>query len=106
MKIVIAGDLFPQKCNMDLFEKGDVNALFGEKILEFFQTADLRICNLEGTLTDSTRGIDKSGPSISASPESAMGISALGINCASIANNHIMALKDTIQHLKYWTSTE
>lgn len=90
MKIVITGDLFPQKCNMDLFEKGDVNALFGEEILEFFRAADLRICNLEGALTDSTRGIDKSGPCISASPESARGISALGINCASIANNHIM----------------
>lgn len=90
MKIVIAGDLFPQKCNMDLFVQGNTNALFGKKMLEFFHAADLRLCNLEGALTDSIRGIDKSGPCISAVPESVRGISALGIDCASIANNHIM----------------
>lgn len=90
MKVVIAGDLFPQKCNMDLFEQGNVNALFGEKLLEYFKTADLRVCNLEGALTDSTREINKSGPCISAAPDSAKGIAALGIDCASIANNHIM----------------
>lgn len=90
MKIIVAGDMLAQECNVDLFVQGNVDELFGGKMLEFFREADLRICNLEGALTDSTRRIDKSGPCISAAPESAAGIRALGIDCASIANNHIM----------------
>lgn len=90
MRIVIAGDLLPQECNMDLFEQGKVDSLFGDGILNLFRLADLRICNLEGALTDSVLGIEKSGPCIKATPESIHGIKALGIDCVSIANNHIM----------------
>ena len=51
-KILIVGDLFPVPSNFDRFSAGDTDSLYGEKICSLFQSADYRICNLEGALTD------------------------------------------------------
>lgn len=90
MRVLISGDFLPQKCNMDLFERGDVETLFGNGILNLYRSAAIRISNLEGPLTDGCKAIKKSGPCLKASAASVRGIKALGIDCVSIANNHIM----------------
>ena len=44
--IVIAGDLFPIPANISKFSAGDVDYLFGSRIISLFASADYRICNL------------------------------------------------------------
>lgn len=88
-KIIIVGDLFPVQSNMDKFSGGDIQYLFGEKICKLFYDADYRICNLEGALTDRPGKCDKTGPSLFAPATTIAAYSALGINCCTLANNHI-----------------
>ena len=53
-KLVIAGDLLPSGMNIKLFEEGDSEKIFGEKVCQLFLSADYSIINFEGALTDST----------------------------------------------------
>lgn len=104
MKILVAGDLLPQECNEKMFEEGDVKSLFGTEILKVFNSADLRLANLEGPLTSGKVSISKSGPALKASVKSIAGIKALKIDCLSLANNHILdygdkGLEETIRIL-------
>lgn len=86
---MIAGDLFPVKSNLDLFCKGDAKALFGDAICDLFATADYRICNLEGALTDGLQRGKKTGPVVTAPIEAVTAYKTLGIDCCMLANNHI-----------------
>lgn len=86
--IVIAGDLFPSKSNHEKFAKGETEWLFGSQICDIFKKADYRIANLEGTLTNSNKPIEKIGPAISYYPETVNGIKNLGIDLLVTANNH------------------
>ena len=100
-RIIIVGDLFPVESNLDLFCKGDVKTLFGEKICDLFAAADYRICNLEGALTDGVDRCKKTGPVITASTKAVNAYKALGIDFCMLANNHItdggtQGVKDTI----------
>lgn len=88
LKIVIAGDLLPSSDNTSLFEAGDVWALFDQKILDLFQQADFSIVNLEGPLTSAATKQRKVGPVLKAAPDVVHGISALGVTCMALANNH------------------
>lgn len=88
-KIIIVGDLFPVPSNFDLFSKGDVQTLFGQKICDLFASADYRICNLEGALTDGTERCEKTGPAYIAPTSTVKAFKELGIDCCTLANNHI-----------------
>lgn len=88
-KIIIVGDLFPIKANVDLFSKGDIQSIFGEKTVRLFFDADLRICNLEGALTDGNERCKKTGPIICAPTSVVNTYVKLGIDYCMLANNHI-----------------
>ena len=88
-KIMIGGDLFPVPSNFDKFSEGDISYLFGERICSLFKTANYRICNLEGALTDSPGSCEKTGPVVYAPTSVARGFKALGMDCCTLANNHI-----------------
>ena len=103
-KILIVGDLFPVPSNFDRFSAGDTDSLYGEKICSLFQSADYRICNLEGALTDRPGKCDKTGPVVFAPTSALRGIQGLGIDCCALANNHItdagpVGVLDTMQAL-------
>lgn len=105
MKIIISGDLLPTPNNEALFQSGDVEALIGKDLLALYRKADFRITNLEGPLTDSDNAIEKSGPNIKGSIRAVYGMKQMGIDCASLANNHIYdfgecGLSDTLNILK------
>lgn len=105
MIINIGGDLLPTDNNMNLFESGDVEKLFTREVVDIFGRSSLNIVNLEGPLTDFDAGIEKIGPCIKGTSKSIKAIKALGIHCASMANNHIMdygqdGLINTIDLLK------
>lgn len=88
-KVIIVGDLFPVPQNFDCFSTGDISYLYGDKICQLFKDADFRICNLEGALTNSESVGEKTGPVIKAPVSTIKGIKSLGIDCCTLANNHI-----------------
>ena len=87
-KLIIAGDLFPTGSNVAYFMMGNIQSLFGDKICQLFADADLAVCNLEGSLTDSDSRCQKTGP-VKVAPEKAIAAyKALGVKCCLLANNH------------------
>lgn len=104
-KIVIAGDLFPVPSNFERFSKGDIDTLFGDRIIGLFESADYRICNLEGALTDNPGFCEKTGPALYAPTSTINAYKTLGIDCCALANNHItdagpIGVEDTIKILE------
>lgn len=89
VNIIIVGDLFPVPSNFSAFEKGNIERLFGDKICHLFQKADLRICNLEGALTDGNDKCIKTGPIVTAPTSTVQTLCSMGIDCCTLANNHI-----------------
>jgi len=90
MKILIGADLVPTESNIPLFCKGDALSLVGDSLLQYMKKADYRIFNLEVPLTDVSSPIDKCGPALIAPVSAIAGYRALGVDCLTIANNHIM----------------
>lgn len=89
MSIIIVGDLFPVPSNFSKFSEGDISYLFGDKICELFVQADYRICNLEGALTDNSGKCEKTGAALFAPTNVINAYKELGIDCCTLANNHI-----------------
>lgn len=87
--IIIVGDLFPVPSNFSKFSEGDISYLFGDKICELFAQADYRICNLEGALTDNSGKCEKTGAALFAPTNVINAYKELGIDCCTLANNHI-----------------
>ena len=87
--IIVVGDLFPVPSNCARFSEGDIQYLFGSTICDMFARADYRICNLEGALTDNPGFREKTGPVLFAPTSVITGYRSLGIDCCTLANNHI-----------------
>lgn len=87
--IIIVGDLFPVPSNFTRFAEGDIDYLFDDRICQLFANADYRICNLEGALTDRPGKCEKTGPALSAPTSTIKAYKELGIDCCTLANNHI-----------------
>lgn len=64
MNIIIGADLVPTKSNIELFEKGDVNTLLGNDLVDIIHSADYRIFNLEVPLVNESSPIKKCGPNL------------------------------------------
>ena len=88
-RLLIVGDLFPVPSNFVRFSEGDIVSLFGERICDLFGSVDYRVCNLEGALTDNPGKCDKTGPSLYAPSSCIQALKSLGINCCTLANNHV-----------------
>lgn len=88
-RIIIVGDLFPVPSNFKSFSEGDIDCLFGDRICQLFKDADYRICNLEGALTDKPGKCEKTGPIVYAPTSVIDGFKSIGIDCCTLANNHI-----------------
>lgn len=88
-KILITGDLFPSKNNEGLFIEGNTEKLLGKDIERLFLSADFSVCNLEGTLTMTSKPTPKLGPNIKANPEVLTTYKKLGISLLATANNHV-----------------
>lgn len=104
MELLIAGDLVPTKSNMNFFNNADTNALLGDKLLSLWNSANMRIFNLEVPLTDKQSPIDKFGPNLIAPISTVNGIKSLNPTLITLANNHILdqgnqGLKSTITEL-------
>lgn len=90
MKLLIGADLVPTDTNLELFSSADAKELVGQELLDILKAADYRVFNLEVPLTDELTPIEKNGPALIAPTETILGYTELGVDCLTIANNHIM----------------
>lgn len=104
MQLLIAGDVVPTQSNMDLFNRAEVNTLLGKKLLWIWNSADIRVFNLEAPLVDQEKPIKKCGPNLIVPTSAISGIKALHPSLITLANNHIFdqgeqGLKSTLELL-------
>lgn len=99
MKMLILGDLVPTDVTDSLFDAMDIETLFTDTV-SIFEGNDVGIANLECTLTDSDKPIEKYGPPLKACANTAMVMKKLGVQYFGFSNNHIFdygiqGMKDT-----------
>lgn len=104
MQLIIAGDLVPSQSNIDFFNKADTNSLLGKELLIIWNSADIRILNLEVPLSDKENPIDKCGANLIAPTSTVKGIKKFRPSLITLANNHILdqgyqGLKSTVDIL-------
>lgn len=90
MKILIGGDLVPTQKNIEIFNNAKTEILLGKKLLDLWNSVDVRIFNLETPLVDREDPILKCGPNLIAPRSTIKGIKALNPTLITLANNHIM----------------
>lgn len=90
MNILIAGDLVPTKSNYNLFNKGTLIDIIGEKLFSIWTSSEFKIFNLEVPLSDITTPINKCGPNLLAPKSTINGIKSLNPSLITLANNHIL----------------
>lgn len=105
MILLIGADLVPTKSNFDIFTKGNIADLMGEKLFALWNSSDIRIFNLEVPLCDNEDPIEKCGRNLIAPTNTIIGIKALNPSLVTLANNHILdqgiqGFKSTIEILK------
>lgn len=107
VKICIGADFVPTKSNKVLFDAGDANQLFGEKLYNLFLQSDLNIFNLEAPITNSECKLEKAGsPNLKIYKEITNVLEKIGPVLLSCANNHILdygmkGVTDTINELSH-----
>lgn len=90
MRILIGADIVPTLSNQQYFEEEQMEKIVDSRLFELLKKADYRVFNLEVPLTDKSMPIEKAGPNLIASVNSAVGLKQLGINFLTLANNHIL----------------
>lgn len=90
MDILIGADFVPTHSNIELFETGNIETLFGTGILELSSNAKYQVFNLEMPLCDKLAPINKCGPNLAASTKSINAYKALNVSAVTLANNHII----------------
>jgi len=88
MKALILGDVSPTKFTDPLFDKKETSRLFRDTAT-LFEGNDLNLVNLEVALTDHDGAIEKFGPALKASKNTAEVLKELGVNLCGLSNNHI-----------------
>lgn len=88
-RILIGSDVCPTDYDQWAFLAGDSGALLND-MQDVFNSADLRIVNLECPLVDRPSPIAKSGPALSAPSGCVRGLQAMGVDVIGLANNHIL----------------
>ena len=104
VKVLITGDFYGGGRVNDLILNEDYQAIFND-FLPTIKESDIVITNLEAPLTNATKAIQKTGPTIKALPETAKALKSAGFNLLTLANNHIMdfaapGLNDTLKELE------
>lgn len=98
IRILIAGDFCPRSAS-------PARDPFADNLRELFKKADYTIVNLEAPLTDAGKPILKTGRNFRISPQYAETLKQAGIDCVTLANNHIRdfgdeGVLDTIKNCK------
>lgn len=87
MRMLVAGDFFPARRLAGLATT-DPKELFGS-FVETIRNSNVSVVNLESPLCEPREAIEKTGPNMFASPDSAAFVANAGFHVATLANNHI-----------------
>jgi len=87
--ILITGDFCPVNRISNMIIQRKFDFIFND-FSPFIRNVDLAVTNLECPLTIATTAIDKIGPLLKASHETAEALAYAGIDLVTLANNHIM----------------
>ncbi|AEV29381.1 Bacterial capsule synthesis protein PGA_cap [Sphaerochaeta pleomorpha str. Grapes] len=90
MKFLIGGDLVPTEKNVQAFCTGDASAILDKALLKEWESADIRIVNLEAPVTDISMPIMKNGPNLVVPISVRKGLKSLHLDYVGLANNHIL----------------
>ncbi|MDM5373077.1 CapA family protein [Bacillus bombysepticus] len=90
MTILIGGDVVPTQSNIELFNDGNIKQLLGDRLNSLWESAEIRIFNLEVPLCDEYTPIPKCGPNLIAPVSTIEGIKVLNPSLITLANNHIL----------------
>ena len=88
MKALILGDVSPTSYTNPLFAEKATAELFRDTTT-LFEGNDLNLVNLECALTEHDVDIEKFGPALKASRNTAAVLRELGVNLCGLSNNHI-----------------
>lgn len=88
MKLLLLGDVCPTDYTGEMFDKVQTDALFND-VRTLFDAVDFRFVNLECALTECETKIDKCGPNLKASLNTAKVLKELGVDCCGRSNNHV-----------------
>jgi len=86
--IGFTGDFLPRLRLAEFHLQGQDSRLLFDEVSSFFNENDLNVIDLEGPLTTSTAGIQKTGPHIQAHPDTAAWLTQLNCRLVATANNH------------------
>ncbi len=105
MKILIAGDYCPRYRVLEKYRtKEYVSDL--AKVRDIISSSDYSIMNYEcPVMPDNPKAIDKQGPNLFCDSIGIETIEYLGINCATLANNHLLdygpeGVRETVENLE------
>lgn len=90
MQLLIAGDLVPTKSNLELFQNANTSELLGKELSMLWNSAEIKVFNLEVPLSDNKAPIKKCGPNLISPISAIKGIKALNPTLITLANNHIL----------------
>ncbi len=94
MKILVAGDFCPQDRVSRLISQNNFYEIFHD-VKDIISDADYSIVNLEcPIINQDSEPIEKDGPNLSCSTETADAIKYVGFNCVTLANNHFLDYGD------------
>ena len=104
-RLVFAADLVPTASNEEKLIHGEMEYLFGRRMLDYLAAADFRCFNLETNLTDLKSHARYPGPYLCAAPETIVGIRKLQPSLLTLGNNHALdqgeeGLSQTMQCLQ------
>lgn len=89
LEILIGADVVPTTSNLGAFQTG-APQLLSEGLREVWNTADLRLLNLETPLADAESAENKCGPRLLAPTACAEGLASLNPTGICLCNNHIL----------------
>lgn len=94
MNIIVTGDLYLTEPNIKSININGLHKSFSEELCTVIQKADFSITNYESAvhISDKLKGISKTGPVLSTSPDAMKIVREMGFDCVTLANNHIRDL--------------
>lgn len=89
IKVLITGDYCPLGSTENLIKENKEDKIYND-FLGVINEHNYRITNLESPFLNAGVGIDKTGPHLKADEITVNGLSYVGFNLVTLANNHIM----------------
>lgn len=89
MRLLFSADIYPTSTNIDYFNKGDVDYLFGQELMDVINFVDFRCYNVETPLVDEKHPVLKAGPNHIAPTSIINTLIKLTPDLITLGNNHI-----------------